>query len=760
MTEQSPIAGLNDKQQEAVLTTEGPVLVMAGAGSGKTRVLTHRVAYLIEEKKVLPWHILAITFTNKAAREMKERIVGLLEEDGDDVWVSTFHAMCVRILRRNIDQLGYNTAFTIADSSAQRTLVKNVCADLDIDVKKFDPRQLLGSISNAKNKMLTPDDYAKQAGQDPYRKMVAKVYRNYQQALEADQTLDFDDLIMKTIQLFKEKPDVLAYYQDKFQYIHVDEYQDTNDAQYQLVHQLAAKYENLCVVGDADQSIYGWRGANMNNILNFEKDYPNAHTIMLEQNYRSTQTILNAANEVIANNDNRKDKNLWTQNGKGDKISYYRAQSEHDEAYYVVHQIQDQMRQSRMKYSDFAVLYRTNAQSRVIEETFLKSSIPYTIVGGNKFYDRKEIRDVLAYLTLLANPADSLSFERVVNTPKRGIGPTSVEKLHQFADLNGMSLMDAAQNVMMANDISAAARNKLDQFGQMIRTLQSQAENQTVTEMVDLIMDATGYMKQLHEQADHDLQAQTRIDNINEFKTVTQEFDARHKDDVMTTKERLTAFLTDLALVSPQDDLEDQANTVTLMTLHAAKGLEFPVVFLIGMEQGVFPLARSMQKVREEEEERRLAYVGITRAKKKLYLTNAMSRVLYGRIQRNPESEFVDEISPDLIQNDNQAAELLPFAKSHDASLARRAQATTYRPPHHRFASAGKKVAPKMNQGTGAEQESWSAGDKVKHKKWGIGTVVSVNGTGKDMELDIAFPQQGVRRLLASFAPIKKVEED
>lgn len=760
MTQQSPIAGLNDKQQEAVLTTEGPVLVMAGAGSGKTRVLTHRVAYLIEEKHVLPWHILAITFTNKAAREMKERIVRLLGESGDDVWVSTFHAMCVRILRRNIDQLGFNTAFTIADSSAQRTLVKNICAELNIDVKKFDPRQLLGSISKAKNQMQTPDDYAKHAGQDPYRKMVARVYRNYQQSLEADQTLDFDDLIMKTIQLFQEKPDVLTYYQDKFQYIHVDEYQDTNDAQYQLVHLLAAKYENLCVVGDADQSIYGWRGANMNNILNFEKDYPNAHTIMLEQNYRSTKTILQAANEVIANNENRKDKNLWTQNANGEKISYYRAQSEHDEAYYVVHQIQERMRTSRMKYSDFAVLYRTNAQSRVVEETFMKSSIPYTIVGGNRFYDRKEIRDMLAYLTLLANPADSLSFERVVNTPKRGIGPSSVEKLHQFADLNGMSLMDAAQNVVMANDISAAVRNKLDQFGQLMRNMQAKSDGQTVTEMLDMILDATGYMKQLHEAADHDLQAQARIDNINEFKTVTQEFDQRHQQEVMTTQEKLTAFLTDLALVSPQDDIEDKSNTVTLMTLHAAKGLEFPVVFLIGMEQGVFPLARSMQKVREEEEERRLAYVGITRAQKKLYITNAMSRVLYGRIQRNPESEFVDEIDNSLIEDDNQAAERLPFAKSHDQMITRRAQATTYRPPRHRYASAGKKVAPKTNQGTGADKQSWSAGDKVEHKKWGVGTVVSVNGTGKDMELDIAFPKQGVRRLLATFAPIKKVEDE
>lgn len=759
MTAQSPLVGMNDQQQKAVLTTEGPVLVMAGAGSGKTRVLTHRVAYLIEQKGVLPWHILAITFTNKAAREMKERIGKLLGESADDVWVSTFHALCVRILRRNIDQLGFNRAFTIADPSEQRTLVKQVCGQLNIDIKKFDPRQLLSTISNAKNAMLTPDQYAEQAGHDPYRQMVAKVYRLYQQQLEENQTLDFDDLIMKTIQLFKKEPDTLAFYQDKFHYIHVDEYQDTNDAQYELVHLLADKYHNLCVVGDADQSIYGWRGANMNNILNFEKDYPDAHTIMLEQNYRSTQTILDAANEVIANNENRKDKNLWTQNGKGDKISYYRAQSEHDEAYYVVKKIQEECKEHGYHYDDFAVLYRTNAQSRVIEETFLKSSVPYTMVGGHKFYDRKEIRDILAYLTLLANPDDSMSFERVVNTPKRGIGPTSVEKLHQFAALNGMSLMTAAQNIEMANDISSAVKNKLDGFGQLMKSIQEQADGKTVTELTDLILDKTGYLKALKDVADRDLQAQSRIDNLNEFKSVTQEFDHSAEGDVANTQEKLTNFLTNLALVSPQDDIEDQANTVTLMTLHAAKGLEFPVVFMIGMEQSIFPLARSLQHSDQEEEERRLAYVGITRAKKKLYLTNAMSRVLYGRIQRNPESEFIDEIDDKLLDYDNVASERIPFAKDQAGYAQRAAAATTYHPTKHRYASAGKRIAPKTNEGTGADKQAWSAGDKVRHKKWGIGTVVSVNGSGKDMELDIAFPNEGVRRLLATFAPIEKVDD-
>lgn len=752
---QSALAGMNDKQQEAVLTTEGPVLVMAGAGSGKTRVLTHRVAYLIEEKNVLPWHILAITFTNKAAREMKERIGKLLGENANDVWVSTFHALCVRILRRDIDKLGFNTAFTIADPGEQRTLMKRICAELNIDTKKFDPRQILSAISNAKNAMLTPDEYEKRY-QDPFRKMVGKAYRIYQRELESNQTLDFDDLIMKTIQLFKTNPETLHYYQNKFQYIHVDEYQDTNDAQYELVHLLADGYHNLCVVGDADQSIYGWRGANMNNILNFEKDYPDAHTIMLEQNYRSTQAILNAANEVIANNEKRRDKNLWTENGQGEKISYYRAQSEHDEAYYVVKKIQEERKKNGYKFGDFAVLYRTNAQSRVIEETFLKSSIPYTMVGGHKFYDRKEIRDILAYLTLVANPNDSMSFERVVNTPKRGIGPTSVDKLRQFASETGTSLLTATENIMSANDISTSVKNKLDGFGQEMQAIQSQADQLSITELTDLILDKTGYRKALEAEADKSLQAQSRLDNLDEFKSVTQEFDKNNAGDAANAQEKLTRFLTDLALVSPQDDIEDQENTVTLMTLHAAKGLEFPVVFLIGMEQSIFPMARALNNADEEEEERRLAYVGITRAQKKLYLTNAMSRVLYGRIQRNPESEFVDEIDDNLLEFDNQQNPRTPFG----SYAQKAATATTYRSPRrHNYASAGKRVAPKTNQGTGADKESWSAGDKVKHKKWGIGTVVAVNGTGSDMELDIAFPKEGVRRLLATFAPIQKVDE-
>lgn len=750
---QSALDGMNEQQRQAVLTTEGPLLVMAGAGSGKTRVLTHRIAYLIEEQGVLPWKILAITFTNKAAREMQERLTKLLGPSASDIWVSTFHALCVRILRRNIDKLGYNTAFTIADPGEQRTLMKRIFKEMNLDPKKFEPRNFLSAISNAKNALETPAAYQAKY-QDPYRKLVGEAYGRYQKELEANQTLDFDDLIMKTIELFKTEPATLAYYQDKFNYIHVDEYQDTNDAQYQLVHQLAAKYENLCVVGDADQSIYGWRGANMNNILNFEKDYPTAQTIMLEQNYRSTQTILDAANQVIANNVNRKDKKLWTQNGQGDKISYYRAQSEHDEAYYVVKQIEKQRQAHGYAYGDFAILYRTNAQSRLIEETFMKSSIPYTMVGGHKFYDRMEIRDLLGYLTLVANPDDSLSFERVVNVPKRGIGATSLTKLRQFAADMGWSLMKAAENVELANQISPSVKKKLTGFAEEMQQLQTQAANLTLTELTDAILTQTGYRASLQAVANKDLQAQTRLENLEEFKSVTQEFDQKHGDEVTTTQEQLTQFLTDLALVSPQDELEDQTNTVTLMTLHAAKGLEFPVVFLIGMEEGIFPLARAKENPEEAEEERRLAYVGITRAKQKLYLTNANSRVLYGRIQRNPASEFVTEISDDLLQQDSPAVRSnAPFTRLKQGHSTRLATTTTY---VAKQTHSTKQVA---NQGTGAEKGNWQAGDKVMHKKWGQGTVVAVNGTGTDMELDIAFPNEGVRRLLASFAPIKKVED-
>lgn len=744
------LTGMNDKQTEAVLQTEGPLLVLAGAGSGKTRVLTHRVAYLIEHNNVMPWRILAITFTNKAAKEMRERVAKLLGPDGNDVWVSTFHALCVRILRRDADKLGYNRAFTIADTGEQRTLIKRVLHDQNLDVKKFDPRSVLGAISNAKNALQTPAMMREAAG-NPFETTVADVYESYQRQLKANQAMDFDDLIMLTIKLFNDEKDVLAHYQDKFQYIHVDEYQDTNDAQYMLVNMLAKKYNNLCVVGDGDQSIYGWRGANMENILNFEHDYPDAHVTLLEQNYRSTKTILKAANDVIQRNVNRKKKDLWTENPEGDAISYYRGQNENDEAHYVVAKIQEEREQNHHDYGDFAILYRTNAQSRVIEETLVKANIPYTMVGGHKFYDRKEIRDVLAYLTLIANPADSMSLERIINEPKRGIGATSLTKLRDFADFNGWSELEATQNVSLATNLGARIRNAMEKFGLTIKAVQDVAATATVSDITSQLLDQTGYMAAL--KASKSLEAETRIENIEEFLSVTQKFDdSWDNEDHDENDDRLVEFLADLALVSAQDDVEEEPAEVTLMTLHAAKGLEFPVIFLMGLEEGIFPLSRAMLEDDQLEEERRLAYVGITRAQQKLYLTNAYSRMLYGRRQNNPESRFITEIAPELLHLDYSESKsgLTPSRK--DVPFARRTASAVATPYH------GKTGRVSEPTGTGAGKVAWSIGDKASHKKWGVGTVVKVSGTGEDAELDIAFPEQGVKRLLAAFAPIKRVD--
>ncbi|MCM6795796.1 DNA helicase PcrA [Levilactobacillus brevis] len=744
------LTGMNDKQTEAVLQTEGPLLVLAGAGSGKTRVLTHRVAYLIEHNNVMPWRILAITFTNKAAKEMRERVIKLLGPDGNDVWVSTFHALCVRILRRDADKLGYNRAFTIADPGEQRTLIKRVLQQQNLDIKKFDPRSVLGAISNAKNALQTPAMMREAAG-NPFETTVATVYESYQRELQANQAMDFDDLIMLTIKLFNQDADVLGYYQDKFQYIHVDEYQDTNDAQYTLVNLLAKKHGNLCVVGDGDQSIYGWRGANMENILNFEHDYPDAHVTLLEQNYRSTKTILRAANDVIQRNVNRKKKDLWTDNAEGEPISYYRGQNENDEAHYVVAKIQEEREQNHHDYGDFAILYRTNAQSRVIEETLVKANIPYTMVGGHKFYDRKEIRDVLAYLTLVANPADSMSLERIINEPKRGIGATSVEKLRDFAEMNDWTELEATQNISLATTLGARVRTAMEKLGLTLKHVQDRAATMSVSDMTSELLDQTGYMAAL--KASKNLEAETRIENIEEFLSVTQKFDDDWDNaDHDETEDRLVEFLADLALVSAQDDVEEEPAEVTLMTLHAAKGLEFPVIFLMGLEEGIFPLSRAMLEDDELEEERRLAYVGITRAQEKLYLTNAYSRMLYGRRQTNPQSRFVTEIAPELLHLDYSETKSGLTPSRRDVPFARRTASAVAKP------YAGKTGRVSEPTGTGAGKVSWTIGDKASHKKWGVGTVVKVNGTGEDAELDIAFPEQGIKRLLAAFAPIKRVD--
>ncbi|MBR7880724.1 MULTISPECIES: DNA helicase PcrA [Bacillus amyloliquefaciens group] len=730
------LSGLNPVQQEAVKTTDGPLLLMAGAGSGKTRVLTHRIAYLMAEKHVAPWNILAITFTNKAAREMKERVESILGPGADEIWISTFHSMCVRILRRDIDRIGINRNFSILDTADQLSVIKGILKERNIDPKKFDPRSILGSISSAKNELIEPEEFAKSAG-GYYDQVTSDVYTDYQKKLLKNQSLDFDDLIMTTIKLFERVPEVLEFYQRKFQYIHVDEYQDTNRAQYLLVKQLAARLENICVVGDSDQSIYRWRGADIANILSFEKDYPSANVILLEQNYRSTKRILQAANEVIKNNSNRKPKNLWTENDEGIKLSYYSGDNEFGEGQFVAGKIYELHSSGRRKLSDIAILYRTNAQSRVIEETLLKSGLNYNIVGGTKFYDRKEIKDILAYLRLVSNPDDDISFTRIVNVPKRGVGATSLEKIASYAAMNGMSMFQAIKQVDFIG-VSAKAANALDGFGVMIENLTNMQDYLSITELTEEILEKTEYREML--KAEKSIEAQSRLENIDEFLSVTKNFEQKSED------KSLVAFLTDLALIADIDQLDQKEeesggkDAVTLMTLHAAKGLEFPVVFLMGMEEGVFPHSRSLMEEAEMEEERRLAYVGITRAEEELYLTNAKMRTLFGRTNMNPESRFIREIPGDLLENLNEK-------KTPRMQPGRKVQQK--RGPVSRPVSYANK--------TGGDSLSWAVGDKAGHKKWGTGTVVSVKGEGESTELDIAFPSPvGVKRLLAAFAPIEK----
>ncbi len=733
-------------QKEAVVTTEGPLLIMAGAGSGKTRVLTHRIAYLIHEKKVNPWNILAITFTNKAANEMKERVNNLVTDGGEDVWVSTFHSMCVRILRREIDHIGYDSNFTIAGSSEQHTLMRRVLKALNIDPKKYPPRAILAEISNAKNLLMTEKAYENQA-YNFWQQTVAKAYKMYQAELRRSETVDFDDLIMLTVRLFEEHPQVLSYYQNKFHYIHVDEYQDTNHAQYRLVHLLAERFKNVCVVGDADQSIYGWRGADMQNILDFEKDYPDAQTIMLEQNYRSTKNILKAANAVIENNINRQDKKLWTDNVHGDKITVYFANDEYDETEYVANKIAEFMREdSSLTFDDFAILYRTNALSRVMEDTLKKRQLPYQIVGGTGYYERKEILDLVAYLTLIVNPADNLSFLRIVNEPKRSIGASTIAKLTEFANFNNMSLYEAALNAQMTN-LSARAANNLEEFALMIRDFRKMTEFLTMTDLVETILDKTGYIEALRKEKS--LEAESRIENLEEFYSVTQIFDNSEIED-----KTLLSFLTDLSLLAPTDEIEEQTSEVTLMTLHSAKGLEFPIVFIIGVEKNIFPLIRQDSDEDDLEEERRLAYVGITRAEKNLFLTSASSRLLYGRRQYNPKSPFIEELDESVSEIDHGAGRPTYATGNYGDAFKKRTTIGTIKKT-----SAVKKSPKRVvkNAGVGAEKVDWKVGDKVTHKKWGIGTIVQIKGEKQDMQLNIAFPNDGIKQLLASFAPIEKI---
>ena len=728
------LEGLNNMQREAVLATEGPLLVLAGAGSGKTRVLTHRIAYLIEEKGVRPSSILAITFTNKAAKEMKERIKRLLENGVESMWVGTFHSMCVRILRRNIEEIGYNTNFVIYDVADQKTLIKDCIKEINLDEKLYDVKSILAFIGSQKNIMVGPEQYLKENYTNFRERQKGEVYSLYQKKLKENNALDFGDLIGKTIELFRNNPEVLEYYQEKFKYVLVDEYQDTNGAQYELVRSLAHKHKNICVVGDDDQSIYGWRGADITNILGFEKDYDNAKVIKLEQNYRSTKTILDAANTVIENNYGRKSKRLWTSNEEGTKIKAYRADNEHGEAKYICDNIKLVATRENMRYSDFAILYRTNAQSRVLEETLIRYNIPYKIVGGLKFYDRKEIKDIISYLRLIQNPVDNISLKRIINIPKRGIGLRTMEKVEQYSIEKGESIYSAIFDADKIPGLSQRAIVKLKSFASMIGKFIAMKEMLGVRELIDNVIDDIQYVKNLEKEGT--VEARTRIENIREFISVAIDYENRSEE------KSIEEFLSNISLLSDLDKTDEgEVETVTLMTLHSAKGLEFPVVFLSGMEERIFPTARALTSDEDLEEERRLCYVGITRAKKLLYLTHTEIRMLYGRTTCSDVSRFIREIPDKLLDSYIKPNKMENAMRMHMKKVDKMFK---YAP----------KTTPKIVENNSDEIKS---GMKVRHKLWGIGTVVQIKGEGKDAEATIVFESQGIKKLMIAYAPVEIV---
>lgn len=731
------IQGLNPQQKEAVLHTEGPLLVLAGAGSGKTRVLTHRIAYLVEEKGVAPWNILSITFTNKAAREMKNRIEKLIGTKAVDIWNGTFHACCVRILRREIDKIGFDRSFVIYDTADQETLMKDCLNQLQYNDKIFPVKQVLAEIGRAKDELTDPESFAEIAGSDFRMRKVANLYALYQKKLKANNALDFDDILMHTIRVFSENADVLAYYQDKFKYILVDEYQDTNTAQYMLVSMLAAKHRNICVVGDDDQSIYGWRGANIRNILDFEKDFKGCRVIKLEQNYRSTGKILDAANHVIKNNFGRKPKTLWTQNTTGDPIQMYHAQDEREEAWYTAGVIRSEVESGKKKYGDFAVLYRINAQSRVFEDAFMKTGVPYRIIGGHKFYDRKEIKDVIAYLRVIHNPHDDVSLKRIINVPKRGIGKTTMDKAEQLANANGVSLYSVLIEAARFQEL-ARASSRLTEFIDLLARFRTMAAYMELIEWIRLVIDESGIIRELETEGTDE--ARTRVENIREFQSVAVDFVKGSEEE----KPALEDFLAHISLVADVDSLEEEPDRVVLMTMHSAKGLEFPVVFLAGVEEGLFPSYRSIGEEREMEEERRLCYVGITRAKEKLYLTCAKSRMLFGNTTYNRVSRFIDEIPAELVDDQEKA----PAKK--DAGIGTSGQIIGSDTWKQRTASYAK--------GQDADIDGLKEGDRVIHKKFGEGVILSKVAEGNDFRLEIEFDGYGMKRLMASFAPLKRVE--
>lgn len=741
--------GLNPAQQAAVKHTDGPLLIMAGAGSGKTKVLTCKVANLLANG-VAPYNILAITFTNKAAAEMRERVDRMIGEQAKNIWLSTFHSFCARFLRWEIEATGkYKKNFVIYDSGDSQVVIKSCLKELNLDEKQYTPGSVQAVISNAKNMLQGPAMFARDADTF-FKQKLAEVYKMYQQKLVLNNALDFDDLLMLSVVVLEEHEDIRQKYQARFKYILVDEYQDTNGAQYQLTKILAARHHNLCVVGDADQSIYGWRGADIRNIMDFESDYPEAKTVKLEQNYRSTQNILAAANAVIENNRNRKAKELWTENVVGEKITSYQASDERDEAQFVATTVMKQKTIFNASYGDVAILYRTNAQSRALEEGFMRAGIPYTMVGGLKFYDRKEIKDILAYLRVIFNPADTVSLMRIINVPKRGLGDTTIGKLNEFAMENNMTLFDVVSNPSLVPGLSARVRRPLELFAELIFKLMAYQDNLSVRDIADHVMNESGYVAELESSKKPEDEA--RIENLREFLSVAKDFE---KGDEVPNLEN---FLSHLALVSDIDNAELEDEKVTFMTLHSAKGLEFPIVFMTGMEEGLFPHSRTLMNEDELEEERRTCYVGITRAERKLYMTYARNRMIFGRTVSYPQSRFLLEIPDEYMERLIVRQNAYGFANS--SVVQQRGYGSAFRPSIQQNAGTNNfKPAAAGVAGTAIQPDlnvKWQVGDKAQHGKWGIGTVVSVRGQGEEIELKIAFPGQGIKGLMQKYAPIAK----
>ena len=730
---------LNTQQQEAVFHTEGPVLILAGAGSGKTRVLTHRIAYLIEEKGVNPWNIMAITFTNKAAGEMRERVDKIVGFGSESIWVSTFHSSCVRMLRRFIDRLGFDTNFTIYDTDDQKTLMKDICKRLDIDTKIYKERSIMAAISSAKDELIGPEEYELKVMGDFSKRKIALAYKEYQKELKKNNALDFDDLIMKTVELFQACPDVLEYFQERFKYIMVDEYQDTNTAQFKFVSLLAGKYRNLCVVGDDDQSIYKFRGANIGNILGFENVFPDAKVVRLEQNYRSTQNILNAANQVIQNNMERKRKTLWTENEEGEKLHFRQFMNAYEEAEYIVGDISKKVREKDAQYRDIAILYRTNAQSRLFEEKFLMANIPYKLVGGVNFYARKEIKDLLAYLKTVDNARDDLAVRRIINVPKRGIGATTLTRVQDYAVSMGMSFYEALKEANAISTLGRAA-TKVEPFVTFIQTLRSKAEYLSPSELLKDIIESTGYVKEL--EAEGTEEAEARIENIDELITKVVSYEEENEEPT------LSGFLEEVALVADIDSVDGDDNQVLLMTLHSAKGLEFPFVYLAGMEDGMFPsyMTITSDDPTEIEEERRLCYVGITRAMKDLTLTCAQQRMIRGETQYNKVSRFIKEIPRELVELGREFQEKKPMDIPMPTSFRQMKQA--FKQPA---------FVPKKFEVKKADGLDYTVGDTVKHIKFGTGVVTAIVEGGRDYEVTVNFDKVGIKKMFASFAKLKKI---